>query len=167
MRLLPPPSVLPAPGENQRRGLHNPTSVQEGTTSTCRGMHCGATCSSGPGTHHTSPIVASSHPQHANTYGVVIQHTEKVIFAPENCSRESIRILPKSLILAPPLATPPPPPRRDEARTQDRIAISDGAEEDQTRTQGQQERDNISYDTLPETANFPVSDGYVSFMHTF
>jgi hypothetical protein len=55
----------------------------------------------------------------------------------------------------PPLATSSPPPRRDEARTQDRIAISDGAEEDQTRTQGQRERDNISYDTLPETANFP------------
>ena len=61
----------------------------------------------------------------------------------------------------------PPPPRRDEARTQDRIAISDDAEEDQIRTQGQRERDNISYDTLPETANFPLSDGYVSFTRTF
>jgi hypothetical protein len=82
----------------------------------------------------------------------VIRHTTKfVIFAPENCSRESIRILPK----------------RDEARTQDRIAISDGAEEDQTRTQGQRERDNISYDALPETANFPVYDGDVSFTRTF
>jgi hypothetical protein len=97
-------------------------------------------------------IVASSHPQHANAYGAVIRHTTKfVIFAPENCSRESIRILPK----------------RDEARTQDRIAISDGAEEDQTRTQGQRERDNISYDALPETANFPVYDGDVSFTRTF
>ena len=57
-------------------------------------------------------IVAASHPQHANTYGVVIRHIPKfVIFAPENCSRESIRILPKSLIPAPPLATPSPPPR--------------------------------------------------------
>ena len=100
-------------------------------------------------------IIALSHPQHANTYGVVIQHTAKfVIFASENCSQESIRVLPKSLILAPPTATPSPPPRRDEARTQDRIAFLDGAEEDQTRTQGQRERDNISYDALPKTANF-------------
>ena len=59
MRLLPPPSVLPAPGENQRHRLHNPTSIQEGTTSTHRGMHCGATCSPGPGTHHTSTITVS------------------------------------------------------------------------------------------------------------
>jgi hypothetical protein len=110
-----------------------------------------------------SVIVASSHPQHVNTYGSVIRHPAKfVIFAPENCSQgESIRILPTSLILAPPLSTPSPPPRRDEARTQDRIAISDGAEEDQTRTQGQRELDNISFDALPKTANFPVHDGYV------
>ncbi len=113
-------------------------------------------------------IVASSHLQHANTYGVVTRHTTKfVIFAPKNCSQESICILPMSLILAPPLATPSPPPCRDEARTQDRTAISDDAEEDQTRTHGQQEQDNISYDALPETANFPVSDGYVSFTRTF
>jgi hypothetical protein len=41
-------------------------------------------------------IVASSHPQHVNTYGAVIRHTAKfVIFAPEICSRgESICILP-------------------------------------------------------------------------
>ncbi len=97
-----------------------------------------------------------------------MRHTAKfATFAPENCSRESIHILPKLLVLAPPLATPSPPPRRDEAKTQDRIAISDGAEEDQTRTQGQQEQDNISYDAFPETANFPLSDGYISFTRTF
>ena len=97
-----------------------------------------------------------------------MQHTAKfVTFTPGNCSQESIHILPKLLVLAPPLATPSPPPRRDEAKTQDRIAISDGAEEDQTRTQGQQEQDNISYDAFPETANFPLSDGYVSFTRTF
>ena len=57
-------------------------------------------------------IVALSHPQHANTYGAVIRNTTQIsIFAPKNCSRESIRILPKSLILAPPLATPSPPTR--------------------------------------------------------
>ena len=172
----PPPSVLPAPGKYQRRSLHNPTSVQEGTTSTRHGMHCGATTilalSLSPSTASfpikCRVIVASSHPQHSNTYGAVIRHTAKFVeFAPKNCSRESIRILPKSLILSPPLATPSPPPRRDEARTQDCIAISDGAEEDQTRTQGQRERDNISYDALPETANFPVYDGDVSFTRTF
>ena len=63
--------------------------------------------------------------------------------------------------------TPSSPPRQDEARTQEGIAILDGAEEDQIHTQGQREWDNISYDALPETANFPVSDGYVSFMCTF
>ena len=61
----------------------------------------------------------------------------------------------------------PCPPRRDEARTQDRIALSDGAEEDQTHTKGQQEQDNITYDAHPETTNFPVPDGYVSFTCTF
>ena len=61
----------------------------------------------------------------------------------------------------------PCPPRRGEARTQDRIALSDGAEEDQTHTKGQQEQDNITYDAHPETTNFPVSDEYVSFMRTF
>ena len=97
-----------------------------------------------------------------------MQHTAKfVTFTPGNCSQESIHILPKLLVLAPPLATPSPPPRQDEAKTQDSIAISDGAEEDQTRTQGQREQYNISYDALPETANFPVFDGYVSFTRTF
>ncbi len=71
----------------------NPTSVQEGTTSTRRGMHCGATTilalSLSPSTVSfpikCRVIVASSHPQHANTFGAVI-----VKFAPKNCSRESI-----------------------------------------------------------------------------
>ena len=113
-------------------------------------------------------IVASSHPKHTNTYGVVTRHTAKfVTFAPKDCSRESIRILSKSLILAPLSATSSSPLRRGEARTQDRIALSDGAEEDQTRTQGQQEQDNIAYDALPETTNFPVSDGYVRITRTF
>ena len=114
-------------------------------------------------------IVASSHPQHVNTYGAVIRHIAKfVIFAPENCSRgESIRILPTLLILVPSLATPSPPSRQDEARTQDHIAFSDGAEEDQTCTQGQREQDNISFDALPETANFSFHDGYISITCTF
>jgi len=33
--------------------------------------------------------------------------------------------------------------------------------------QGQTERDNDAYDKLPETANFCVADGYVSFTQTF
>jgi hypothetical protein len=33
--------------------------------------------------------------------------------------------------------------------------------------QKQRERDNDAYDNLPETANFPVADGYVSFTRTF
>jgi hypothetical protein len=59
MRLLSPPSVLPAPREDQRCGQHNATSIQAGTMSMCRGMHCGATCRPGPGTHHTSPTNVS------------------------------------------------------------------------------------------------------------
>ena len=40
-------------------------------------------------------IVALSHPQHANTYGVVTHHTAKfVTFAPKDCSLESICISP-------------------------------------------------------------------------
>jgi hypothetical protein len=33
--------------------------------------------------------------------------------------------------------------------------------------QGRKERDNDAYDKLPETANFHVADGYVSFTGTF
>ena len=33
--------------------------------------------------------------------------------------------------------------------------------------QGRKERDNDAYDKLPETANFHVTDGYVSFIQTF
>ena len=39
--------------------------------------------------------------------------------------------------------------------------------DDQSRTQGQTERDNDAYDKLPETANFHVADRYVSFARTF
>ena len=70
---------------------------------------------------------------------------------------------PSHWYLRPPWQPHPCPPRQGEVRTQDRIALSDGAEEDQTHTQGQRERDNITYDALPKTSNFPVSNGYVSF----
>jgi hypothetical protein len=106
-------------------------SIQEGTASTRRGTHCGSTCPPGSGVHHTGPIIVIVTPFQSDviTYGVVTGHTAKfVTFAPKDCSREGISILPKSLILAPPSATTSLPSRRGETRTQSHITLSDGAE---------------------------------------
>jgi hypothetical protein len=65
---------------------------------------------------------------------------------------------------------PPPaviPPKLCNSRTtKRRVALSYTAD-DQSRKQGRTERDNDAYDKLPETANFHVADGYVSFTRTF
>ena len=114
------------------------------------------------GSHVT---VVSSHPKHANTIGVVTRHTAKfVAFSPVDSPQDRIRILPQSLMLVPPPAVVPPKPRNGRT-TQRCVALSD-TEDDQSQTQGQ-ERDNDAYDKLPETANFHVADGYVSFTRTF
>ncbi len=60
----------------------------------------------------------------------------------------------------------PPLETCNSKTTQRRVALPD-TEDDQAQTQGQRERDNNAYDQLPETANFPVANGYISFMRTF
>jgi hypothetical protein len=40
-------------------------------------------------------------------------------------------------------------------------------DDDHARTPGQRERDNIAYNNLAKTENFPVADGHVSFTRTF
>jgi hypothetical protein len=114
-----------------------------------------------------SPVtVVSSHPSHGNATGVVTRHTAKfVTFSPDDTPQGRIRILPKSLLLSPPSATSLPEPRNSGV-TRGCVAFLD-TEDDHTRTQGQRERDNDTYDKLPETATFPVADGYVSFACTF
>jgi len=61
-------------------------------------------------------------------------------------------------------ATPSSHP--SEALQQRCVALLD-SEDDQSRIQGQKECNNDAYDKLPETVNFHVPDGYVSFTRTF
>ena len=105
------------------------------------------------GSHIT---VVSSHPKHANATGVVTRRTTKFItFSPVDFPQDRTRILPQLLLLAPPPAVVPPEPCNSRT-TQRRVALSD-TEDDQSRTQGQKERDNDAYDKLPETASFHVA----------
>jgi hypothetical protein len=115
------------------------------------------------GSHVT---VVLSHPKHANAIGVVTRHTAKfVTFSPVDSPQDRILILPQSLLLVPLPAVVPPKPCKSRT-TKRRTALSYTID-DQSRTQGQTERDNDAYDKLPETANFHVADGYVSFTRTF
>jgi hypothetical protein len=95
-----------------------------------------------------------------------MQHTVKfVTFAPDNHPHNTICILPKSLTIASPPVTTPPAPRASTA-TKDRIALP-AANNDQERTPGQREQDNIAYDNLAKTAKFPIANKFVSFTCTF
>ena len=115
------------------------------------------------GSHVT---VVSSHPKHANATGVVTRCTTKFItFSPVDFPQDRTRILPQLLLLAPPPAVVPPEPCNSRT-TQRRVALYD-AEDDQSRMQGQKERDNDAYDKLPETANFHVADEYVRLLAPF
>jgi hypothetical protein len=110
--------------------------------------------------------VVPHHPRHGSTYGTVTNHTVKfVTFSPDDCPDRRIRILPKSLISLSPRATPPLSARQ-RGTTRRHIALpeSDG---DESRTAKEREQDNDIYNTLPETANVPVANGYVSFTRTF
>jgi hypothetical protein len=111
-------------------------------------------------------IVIPSHPKHANTTGIVTRHTMKfVTFAPDNHPHDTTRILPKSLTIASPPVTTPPALRASTA-TKNRIALP-ATNNDQERTPGQREQDNIAYDNLPKTANFPIANEFVSFTRMF
>ena len=111
------------------------------------------------GSHVT---VVSPHPKHANAIGVVTKHTAKFItFSSVDFPQDRIHILPQLLLLVPPPAVVSPKPCNSRM-TQRCVALLD-TEDDQSRMQGRKERDNDAYDKLPETANFHVVGGYVSF----
>jgi hypothetical protein len=61
--------------------------------------------------------------------------------------------------------TTPPEPRTSTV-TKDRIALP-ATNNNQERTPGQREQDNIAYDNLAKMANFPVANRFVSFTRTF
>ena len=105
------------------------------------------------------------HPRHGSTYGTVTNHTAKfVTFSPDDSPDRRIRILPKSLLSLSPRATPLSARQRGTTRRHIALPESDG---DESRTAKEREQDNDIYDTLPETANVPVANGYVSFTRTF
>ena len=90
-----------------------------------------------------------------------------VEFVPDNCHSNTIHILPKSLTitLPPPATSTPPAPCSNKAPRQ-RIALH-ATDDNQARTPGQREQDNIAYDNLAATAKITVADGFVSFTRTF
>ena len=72
--------------------------------------------------------------------------------------------MPKSLLSLSPRTTPLPARPRGTTRRHIALPESDG---DESGTAKEREQDNDIYDGLPETANVPVADGYVSFTRTF
>ena len=84
--------------------------------------------------------VTPSHKSHAHTSGTVTQHTAKFVeFVPDNCHPNTIRILPKSLMIIPPLATSTPPAPCPNKVHRQRIALH-ATDDDQTWTPGQREK---------------------------
>ena len=69
-------------------------------------------------------------------------------------------------MVIPSLATSTPPALCPNKVPRQRIALH-ATDNNQTRTPGQREKDNIAYDNLDETAKFTVADGFVSFTRTF
>ena len=69
-------------------------------------------------------------------------------------------------MITPPLATSTPPAPCPNKVPRQRITLH-ATDDDQMRTPGQREQDNIAYDNLDKTAKFTVIDGFVSFTHTF
>ena len=72
--------------------------------------------------------------------------------------------MPKSLLSLSPRTTPLPARPRGTTRRHIALPESDG---DESGTAKEREQANDIYDGLPETANVPVADGYVSFTRTF
>jgi hypothetical protein len=59
-----------------------------------------------------------------------------------------------------------PPPESQLHTPRQRITLH-ATDDNQTRTPGRREQDNIAYDNLAETAKFTVADGFVSCTRTF
>jgi hypothetical protein len=185
MRLFPPSTILPTTGADEHCGHHNSTCILTQTPCTLR-THC--TGRTPPDQQASSPTIVihkplsptsfpigcwvtvmPSHVKHANTNGTVTRHTAKFVeFVPDNCHSNTICILSKSLtITLPPAATSTPPAPCPNKAPNQRITLH-AADDNQTRTPGQREQDNIAYDNLgAETAKITVADGFVSFTRTF
>ncbi len=93
-------------------------------------------------------------------------HTAKfVTFSPDTSPNSRRRILPKLLLSLPPRVTSPPE-SQNGGENQTHVTLPE-TNDDQARTGEQREQDNNAYDKLPESANVPIADGYVSFTRTF
>jgi len=96
--------------------------------------------------------VTSLHPAHAGKAGTVCRHTKKyVMFTPDKQPTNIIHTLPESL------AAYHPNGQR----------MINSFDDDVEHDPGQTERKHDMYDRLDKTKNFPVADGFVSFMRTF
>jgi hypothetical protein len=112
-------TILPTPGADKHCGLHHSTCIPPHAPRTLRTDSNGRT----PPQDQQAPspttvtnlafptsfpigcrvAVTPSHPKHANTNGTVTRHTAKFVeFTPDNCPPNTIRILPKSLMVIPP-----------------------------------------------------------------
>ena len=119
MCFLSPSTILPTPGADKHCGLHHSTCIPPHAPRTLRTDSNGRT----PPQDQQAPspttvtnlafptsfpigcrvAVTPSHPKHANTNGTVTRHTAKFVeFTPDNCPPNTIRILPKSLMVIPP-----------------------------------------------------------------
>ena len=119
MCFLSPSTILPTPGADKHCGLHHSTCIPPHAPRTLRTDSNGRTPPQDqqapspttvtnlafPKSFHIGCRVAvtPSHPKYANTNGTVTRHTAKFVeFTPDNCPPNTIRILPKSLMVIPP-----------------------------------------------------------------
>jgi hypothetical protein len=175
-------TILPTPGADEHCGYHNSTCIPSHAPRTLRTHSNGRNpprstsilpndCHK-PTVPHELPhwILGRCHivPQkHANTNGTVTRHTAKFVeFVPDNCHPNTICILPKSLMITPPLATSTPPTPCPNKAPRQHIALH-ATDDNQTRTPGRREQDNIAYDNLAETAKFTVANEFVSCTRMF
>jgi len=181
MRLLSPSRILPTPRADKHCGHHYSTCISPQTPRTTYSTRRTPPRSTSilsndchtqptvphelphwmPGRCHAVPRKTRQHQWH------VTRHTAKFVFVPDNCHPNTIRILPKSLMIILPPVTSTPPAHCPNKAPRQHIALQHAADDKQTRTPGQREQDNIAYDTLTETAKITVTDGFVSFTRTF
>ncbi len=86
---------------------------------------------------------------HTGKAGTVCKHTKKyVMFTPDEQTNNIIQILPKSLAAYHP----------------DKQCMINSFDDNEEHDPGQTEREHDMYDPLDKTINFPVADGFVSFL---
>ncbi len=188
MPLLPPSSILTTPGEDKHCRQHHPTHIPLVKPSKFQ-MHCSART---PTQNQASPqrLLQSHCPPKTSPSDATLPSRRPIQSMPippaQWCDRQqSLLFLPLMITpttqsasspspwqLPPPLAGTSPPPNNTSPSAphtraiQQRIALP-ATDEDCTQTPGQTECNNIAYNNLAKTANFPVADGFVIFTCTF